>query len=234
MVLSRISFLEFGDASKDKAQGLKAVAHGREAYTMAEQFVAADPANVEALNDVMATAIALGQYLNELGDRAEARRLLEHGVSCTTELVQHDPGSRENQLNLAMAYDNLALSLTSENNLSAAIREKKKAAAIFERLSIESPNDVRILHPYTFNRAAVGELLGKQRDWQGAQQVILQGHQIAEAMDPKNPMFDEILGDPATPAAKPSGMSRILAKTFSSQPVRFHCDKGPEQSTGGG
>src|SRR5215472_2519983 len=104
MVLSRISFLEFGDASKDKAQGLKAVAHGREAYTMAEQFVAADPANVEALNDVMATAIALGQYLNELGDHAEARRLLERGVSVTTELVQRDPGSRENQLNLAEAY----------------------------------------------------------------------------------------------------------------------------------
>jgi eukaryotic-like serine/threonine-protein kinase len=193
IILARLSYFYLGEQDQKKFMASPSEAYGRESLAIAEQAAAADPANAEALSDVMATAAALGQPLSRAGKSKEAIQVMERGLRSATALVEHDPGNRENRLNLALSDDNMANFLLTLKDLDAAAQHWKSAFAIFEQLSADSPNDVKILEPYCYNRLGYGSVLAKQGDWEGALRAYRQGLDVAEAMAPRNPMFASVL-----------------------------------------
>jgi tetratricopeptide (TPR) repeat protein len=191
--LSRLGFLQFAEAknNKSKAEG---IANAREAFMIAEQKASADPDNAEALSDLMANAVGLGQILGAFGRQDEARVLLERAVAAATGLVQHDPDNRENRLNLALSHGNLARFLLEHKDPAGALRQRQMANDLLRELARQWPNDAKILYPFAFNLYLQGATLSKLGQWEGAQRTYLEGLKIAEEMDPKNPTFDELLG----------------------------------------
>ncbi len=183
--LNRFSFVQFSLAEGDKPLARSAVANAREAFQIADRAANADPANAEALSDLMTTAVGFGRFLSPV----EAVPLLERAVRACQDLVRNDPGNRENRLNLALSRDVLADSLRARHDLAGALEQRRMAAVILQELSAQSPNDVKILHPYVASLRIQGDLLAQMGNWDAARRVYLQALKTAEEMEPKNPTF---------------------------------------------
>jgi tetratricopeptide (TPR) repeat protein len=194
IVLARLSYVQANLSRKDNSLAQDALANAREAFAIADRAAAADPANAEALSDVMATAAGLGRCLNDSGYKEEAYRILQRSVQAASDLVRNDPGNRENRLNLAISRDVLAVSLRKRHDLPGAMEQRRLAFVIFQDLSVEFPNDAKILEAYAFSLVVQGEMLAETGDWGAAEQAYRQALKMAEEMAPKNPTFAEIPG----------------------------------------
>ena len=165
----------------------------KKANDIALQAVHDDPANAEAVSDLVGTSTRLGAAFAQIGRFADAKQVLEASVQAAGDLVARDPASRENRLNLGQTHVWLAISLTAGKDIAGSIRERQVAAQIFDQLAAESPEDMKVRDSQVGNWAMLGNLLSEKRDWEGARRYYALALPVAEKMAARNPAFAESL-----------------------------------------
>jgi tetratricopeptide (TPR) repeat protein len=195
-----IAYAELGDMqfiadAHAKHRNPEAIANLRRAYDLADAAVAADPANAEAVSDLVAIAIRLGSSLNRMGHGAEGGGLLQRAVNAASELVERDPQSGEDRLNLSMAHASFARYLADAGNNRQAIEQRQMAADIFKDLTAARPDDSKVLLSQVWNWKRLGDLLAKQGNWAGARANYALGRQVAQELAPGNHAFADIFAD---------------------------------------
>jgi tetratricopeptide (TPR) repeat protein len=161
----------------------------RRAHEIAAQAVKADPANTEAVSDLVATSTRFGAGLSRSGKNEEAKQVLEGSVRAAFDLVARDPESKENRLNLGQTHVWLATNLASSKDFAGATRHRQIAASIFEKLAAESPGDMKVLDSQVSNWEKIGNLLDEQHDREGARHYYAMGIRIAEPLAARHHAF---------------------------------------------
>jgi tetratricopeptide (TPR) repeat protein/predicted Ser/Thr protein kinase len=161
----------------------------RRATAIADQAVAADPANIEAVSDLTAISVRLGNALQSTKNYKEAIQVSEHSVRVASDLVEHDPGSKEDRLMLGQARSNLSRVLESAKDMEGALREAELADGIFTKLVNESPNDLKMVVSQIWGWWDYGNLLAEQHRWQEARRYYAMGLQVAEKLAPQHRSF---------------------------------------------
>jgi eukaryotic-like serine/threonine-protein kinase len=180
---------------KSKQSRLDGIANMRRAYAIAERAVTADPANTEAVSDLVAVSVRLGTSLATSSQRAEGARVLERAVRAAAELVQRDPESGENRLNLGIAHSHLANYLGGQGDTDGAIHHRQVAANIYKDLVAATPHDTKVLLSQVWNWQKLGDLLVKRGDWAKARSTYALGRTVAEKLAPGNPAFADVLAE---------------------------------------
>ena len=118
-----------------------------------------------------------------------------HQLINAQNLVERDPESNENRLNLGQTHVWLANSLAASKDIAGAMRQRQIAAEIFEKLAAESPGDMKVLDSQVWNWLKIGNLSGEQHDWEAARHYYGLGLQIAEPFAARNPSFAHTLSE---------------------------------------
>ncbi|MGC8761204.1 MAG: hypothetical protein ACP5VC_14700, partial [Bryobacteraceae bacterium] len=129
------------------------------AWLTAERRAAADAADVRAQLDLQATAIRYAAALVGTRDWQRGEAVLEAALASARRILSNDPGHRQARLNAAMAEVWLAQSAAARGESADALAHRRRAAAAYEQLLYESPNDPDVLTPYLSNAAALVGLL---------------------------------------------------------------------------
>jgi tetratricopeptide (TPR) repeat protein len=161
----------------------------RRATAIADRAVAADPANVEAVSDLTAISVRLGNALKGMRNYKEAIQVSGHSVRVASDLVERDPSSKENRLMLGQARSSLSRVLESANDMQGALREADLADKIFTKLANESPNDLKMIASQIWNWWDFGNLLAEQHRWREAHDYYSRGLQVAEKLAPQHGSF---------------------------------------------
>jgi tetratricopeptide (TPR) repeat protein len=165
----------------------------RKANDIALQAVRDDPANAEAVSDLVGTSTRLGAAFSQIGRFADAKQVLEASVQAAGNLVARDPASRENRLMLGQTRVWLAIGLAAGKDVAGATRERQLAAQIFDQLAEESPEDMKVRDSQVGNWAMMGHLLSEKHDWQGARRYYALALPLAEKSAAGNPAHAESL-----------------------------------------
>lgn len=161
----------------------------RRANAIADQAVVADPANVEAVSDLVAISSRLGGALDSMKLFKEATQISENCVRAASDLVQRDPASKEDRLMLGQARIKLSLSLEAVKDIEGALHEAGMADAIFQKLVEESPNDLKMVDSMMWNWWDIGNFLAEQHKWREARQYYAKGMQVAGKWAPQHSSF---------------------------------------------
>ncbi len=162
----------------------------RRANAIADQAVAADPANVEAVSDLVAISARLGAaLLANPKNFKEATLVSEHSVKVASDLVQRDPANKEDRLMLGQVRIKLSLSLDAIKDIDGALREARTADTIFGKLVEESPSDLKIVDSLMWNWWDIGNFLAEQHKWREARHYYSIGMQVAEKQAPQHSSF---------------------------------------------
>jgi hypothetical protein len=195
IVYAELGYMQFKADDHAKHRHPEAIANMRRAYDLADRAVVADPANAEAVSDLVAIAIRLGNSLGVIGQDAEGGRLLQRAVRAAAELVERDPQSGEDRMNLGMAHANFAEYLANHDHNGKALNQRQMAAEIFKDLTVARPGDAMVLLPQVWNWKALGDLLAKQGNRAGARANYALGREVAQKLAPGNPAFADVLAD---------------------------------------
>jgi serine/threonine protein kinase len=197
IVLVSLNRERWGAAGRDRGKppSAEVVIGLRKAYGIADQAVIADPANAEAVSDLTAISAMLGSALEASGDRRGAQGLLKEAVESASNLVERDPGSRENRLNLAICQVWLATHLSKNGDVAGALRYREIAAATYANLVASSANDAKILESQVANWGEIGKLRARRGEWATAHQNYTSALHVTEAMLARNPAFNEYLDE---------------------------------------
>lgn len=171
------------------------IANMQKAYLIADGAVRADPANAEAVSDLSAICVRYGDSLSHGGRRSEGAKVLQRGVEAASDLVERDPGNREDRVTLAYTHSFLGNFMADGGAINEGIRERKAAADILAKLAVDSPEDSKVVQPQVWNWFRLGELFARKHDWITARRYYSQALQVAEKMAPKSPMFSSVLPD---------------------------------------
>ncbi len=174
-----------GSASGNRA----ALQRLRRANAIADQAVAADPANVEAVSDLVAISARLGGSLDGMKNFKEAKQISEHSVKVASDLAQRDPANKEDRLMLGQVRIKLSLSLDAIKDIDGALREARTADTIFGKLVEESPNDLKMVDSLMWNWWDIGNFLAEQHKWKEARHYYAKGLQVAEKWAPQHSSF---------------------------------------------
>ncbi len=172
-----------------------AIATQRQAWAMASEAAATDPANAEALSDLSAVAVRLAHTLADAHRYSEALPLLDRSISASNELVQRDPGNRAFRTTLAFGYGYIGYVDGLKGDFTEAVTERNKAASIYQQLAAESPEDVRNMDYEVWNWLELGKMLAKQKKYLEARGVFHQAIEQAALAGPGNPAFQQYLQD---------------------------------------
>jgi serine/threonine protein kinase/tetratricopeptide (TPR) repeat protein len=165
----------------------------RTADDLALQEVRDDPANAEAVSDLVGTSTRLGAALAQIGKFEEANHVLRASVQAAANLVARDPASKENRLNLGQSHVWLAISLAAGRDIEGATGERQLAAKILDQLAGESPEDTKVRNSQVGNWVNMGKLSAEKHDWEGARRYYALALPVAEEMAARNPAFAESL-----------------------------------------
>ncbi len=186
IVLSQLSISSTYSHSPDYKLNVE---RSRRSVAIAEQAVATDPANVEAVSDLVAVAASAAAVFREGARYADAKHVFERAISAGNSLVERDPGSKQNQLSLAVTRVNFGSELTESGDFPAAMEEFRLADQIYGNLLQQSPGDLRVLSSRVFGWIGMGKCLSKQRKWQEARRYYSIGLEVAEKYAPQQTMF---------------------------------------------
>lgn len=172
-----------------------AIATQRQAWAIASDAAAADPANAEALSDMAAVAVRLAHTLADARRYSEALPLLDRAISASSELVERDPANRDYRTTLAFGYGYLGYVQGLQGETVRAISEREKAAAIYQQLAAEAPGDTRTLEYEVWNWLELGRVLAKQRNYAEARSIFHKALETADLAGPATPQFQGYVKD---------------------------------------
>lgn len=195
IALTTVGSIQTELADNRKMEFALAIATQRQAWAIASEAAAVDPANAEALSDLSAVAIRLGHTLADAHRYREALPLLDRSISASNELVQRDPSNRDYRTTLAFGYGYLGYLDGLKGDYPDAVVERNRAAVIYQQLAAESPEDVRTREYEVWNWLELGKLLAKQGKYLEACGVFHQAIQLAAIAGPGNPAFQKYVQD---------------------------------------
>jgi len=195
IALTTVGSIQSQLASDRKLGFPVAIATQRQAWAIASEAAAADPANAEALSDMSAVAIRLAHTFADAHRYSEALPLLDRAVAASNELLERDPENRDFRTTLAFGYGYLGYVDGLKGDYAIAVAERTKAASIYRQLVVEAPGDVRALDYEVWNWLELGKMLAKQKKYLEARGVFHQAMQEAAVAGPGNPAFKSYIKD---------------------------------------
>jgi tetratricopeptide (TPR) repeat protein len=215
--------MNIGDVDIHTGNARAAVESYRKALAMAEQTVAADPANIKAQRNVAAAQARLGRALIAANEFAEALPFEQRAAAIYERVAAADPSNLFAQAEKAYAYSYLSVALANTGKGAQAIELGDKAHSIVEELSGANPSNVELrgLQASTYSMLgdvhatlAAGERqASRQADhWRAARDWYQRGYDILKALKDRGEFTSVDYGTPDEAAAKIAQCDAALAK----------------------
>jgi tetratricopeptide (TPR) repeat protein len=178
-----------------------------EAWRAGTQLLSEDPANALVEADVTSTALGLGTTLLELHRPQDALKVFAIATATQERRYKADPGNRTAAYYLELLYIWSADSNKELHDLPAALRLRRAALAILDRLVAESSENFNYRMEKASDLKEIGDLLAAQGNFAEARAKYREGLDVAEHL-PKGPS----LGDPASLIAKLQAAAEQVAR----------------------
>jgi eukaryotic-like serine/threonine-protein kinase len=157
-----------------------------DALRIGNQLLKEDPDNALVEADVASISIGLGSTLQEVGRPRDALSVLAPAVERQKRRCASAPDNRTAAYYLALLHMGTAEAYAKLPDLPAALRSRRSAMDIFERLVRDNPGNYDYQHNKASNLKEAGDVMAALGDYAGARAKYREGLRIAETL-PKGP-----------------------------------------------
>ena len=139
---------------------------------VAEEIIAADPANAQARHNLSKSFSRLGVSASHLGKPVEALGFLERAMAIVLELQEKDPLNRGYDRDVSALYIRIGLARLKQRDFTGALAAFEKSAELYEKqLAADAANTIALRDSAIAYRHAglVHKELAKTDNWQTRQ-----------------------------------------------------------------
>jgi tetratricopeptide (TPR) repeat protein len=161
-----------------------------EAWRIGTQLLNEDPANALVEADVASISLGLGGTLLQVGRPADALNILTQARERQERRYISAPGNRTAAYYLALLHMWSANCQKDLHDLPAALKSRRAAMEIYDRLVLANPANYEYQHEKATNLKETGELMAALGDYAGARAYYRTGLEIAEKL-PSGPALED-------------------------------------------
>jgi tetratricopeptide (TPR) repeat protein len=164
---------------------------------MGRQLLKEDPNNALVQQDVASISVSAGSTFEQVGKPKEALSILEPAMEIQERRLVRSPGNREASYGLALLRMWSADCHKDLHDLAGALRDRRRAMELFDRLVAQSPSNYTYVHQKAHNLRETGDLLAALGDVSAARGYYHTGLEIAEKLPVGPASLDrqELLGE---------------------------------------
>ena len=176
---------------KKQKKGLEeALPLWQQAWESGTQLLAEDPANALVEADVALISHGLGSALQAAGRPRDALNVISPAAARQERRYLSAPENRTAAYYLALLDMDSASCRKDLHDLPAALRDRRAAMRLFDRLVAASPENYDYRHDKATNLKETGEVMATLGDYSGARALYREGLEIAEGL-PKGPALQD-------------------------------------------